>query len=187
MQIYWPNWVEKVAYSKKLLYFCSMDEVIHAIVLHHTRHSDQAVVVQLYTREYGRIPCMVYGKKWLSVLQTMSEVELRCSSRPNQDMRVLKSAALSFVPQRIPTDVARQCMLLFMGEVMEKTLRHPMADEAVYAYINKVLRELDITEEPQNLPQQFLTTLSELLGYGGQRLDEWNHLKSEDIIRHLWD
>ena len=68
---------------------------------------------------------------------------------------------------------------------MDKTLRHPMPDEAIFDYLSGLVSELDQTDQVELLPNAFLTQLNRLLGYGEEQMEELKNLKSAEIIRLL--
>lgn len=155
------------------------------VVISIQKHNDKSSILSLYTREKGRTQCVVYGNKWKSTLTPMAEVEVSYSSNKNRVIPSLDNVSLNYVPKRLHSSVQRQCVAMFIAEVIGKTLRHPMEDTEIFDYISQIIRELDTKEDISQLPQQFLIRLSELLGYGGEPLEEWKNLKSTEILRTI--
>lgn len=154
-----------------------------AIVLALHKKGDNTTFLEAYTRYAGRATFLVYGNRWKSVLQPMALVELSVQQAPNREIGTLNSAELNFVPQH--HDMPHQCMALFMAETLAQTMRHPMADEELFRWIEEKIKQLDRLDELADFPNSFLTGLSQSLGYGGTILDEWHHLKSLDIIQTI--
>lgn len=145
-----------------------------AIVLSLQPHSDRAHILHAYTRTGGRVNYMVYGlgRKHsaglyapLSVLQITA---MQSSDRPAS----LRTAQLGFVPSTITTDPYKQTIALFLSEVLYHTLRHPMADEPMFEYLNRSVQLLDTEQEPQDFHLRFLLGLAERLGFA---IDETVH------------
>ncbi len=158
-----------------------MNEKTESIVLGLHKHGDNSSILHAYTRAYGRINYMVYGNKWKATLTPMSIVEIVSQSRATMPIAAISSVERLFVPQK--QDVQHHCAALFMAEAVEKSVRHPMADEELFDWLTETIKKLDQTDELQSFPDTFMTRLSELLGYGGAVLDEWRDLKSLDIVQ----
>lgn len=156
---------------------------MQAIVISLKKHNDKSCILNLYSREGGREQYMVYGNKWKSVLTPMAIVDVTCSGNTKLNIPSVGSATLSYVPKRLHMDVERQCVAMFMAEVVSKTLRHPMEDAAVYDFLVQTIEKIDTEEDISQTAEQFLRNLSMLLGYGGEMLDEWRELKSMEIVK----
>lgn len=145
-----------------------------AIVLSLQPYSDRAHILHTYTREHGRTNYMLYGlgkKKSQALYAPLSLLEIAVSPS-SKSLPSLKEAHLAFVPQHLHTDMRRQTVALFIAEVLYRTLRHPMADEALFDFIASTIRFLDTTEQPENIHIAFLIHLAAHLGFA---IDEETH------------
>ena len=145
-----------------------------AIVLSLQPYSDRAHILHTYTREHGRTNYMLYGlgkKKSQALYAPLSLLEIAVSPS-SKSLPSVKEAHLAFVPQHLPTDMRRQTVALFIAEVLYRTLRHPMADEALFDFIASTIRFLDTTEQPENIHIAFLIHLAAHLGFA---IDEETH------------
>ena len=145
-----------------------------AIVLSLQPYSDRAHILHAYTREHGRTNYMLYGlgkKKSQALYAPLSLLEIAVSPS-SKSLPSVKEAHLAFVPQHLPTDMRRQTVALFIAEVLYRTLRHPMADEALFDFIASTIRFLDTTEQPENIHIAFLIHLAAHLGFA---IDEETH------------
>ena len=133
--------------------------------------NDRCSRLTLYTREGGRVYCTVYGHKWHPFLTPASIVEVSVQHNPVRNLTALLTAERLFVPQR--DDMSYHCALLFVAEVMNKTLLHPMADEVLFDALRQELIRLHALSIDEDYAQQFMTRFSVLLGYGGEPLEEW--------------
>ena len=138
-----------------------------AIVLSLQPYSDRAHILHAYTREHGRTNYMLYGlgkKQPQALYAPLSLLEIAVSPS-SKSLPSLKEAHLAFVPQHLHTDMRRQTVALFIAEVLYRTLRHPMADEALFDFIASTIRFLDTTEQPENIHIAFLIHLAAHLGF----------------------
>lgn len=145
-----------------------------AIVLNIARYSDTGSIVHLYTAEYGRMQYAVYGNKLKGVLRPLSVIEYTSSRRNNAptQMGTLSSASLVYPLQRLNIEVQRQCVAMFVAEVLASTLRHPMSDQPLYDWLCEVIQHLDQDAEISNLHLRFLLDYATYLGIG---IDDTEH------------
>lgn len=139
-----------------------------AIVLSLTKYSDTGSIVHLYTPKEGRVQCIVYGNKYKGILRPLALIEYTSSRRnnaPNQ-MHTLSSATLVYAPQVLSVDIARQCIAMFVAELLIHTLRHPMSDKPLYDWLCRFIHRLDNEEDVNNLHIEFLLEYSVYLGIG---------------------
>lgn len=161
---------------------------MQGIILKIEHRTDSSVWVHAYTREHGRQVYKVFGaggkKKRLADLSPMSWAELTITpARVGRE--TVSEVQLLYVPQRIPFEVPRQVLALYMSEALCRVLTHVMADEPLYDFLVETIKELDSTEEWKTLPQTFTRRLSELLGYGGASIPELKDLKSGELLTML--
>ena len=145
-----------------------------AIVLSLTKYSDTGSIVHLYTVEQGRMQYAVYGNKYKGILRPLSIVEFTTTKRKNapQQMGSLSSASLLYTPQLLATDVRRQCVAMFIAEILSTTLRHPMSDQPLFDWLCAVIQHLDTDTDISNLHLHFLIEYATHLGIG---IDDTEH------------
>ena len=165
-----------------------------AIVLNITRYSDTGSIVHLYTAEHGRMQYAVYGNKLKGVLRPLSIIEYTSTRRNNAptQMGILSSASLLYPLQRLTIDVQRQCVAMFVAEVLASTLRHPMSDQPLYDWLCEVIQHLDQDAEISNLHLRFLLDYATYLGIGIDNTEhpEWfiapnNRSERQQRLREL--
>ena len=145
-----------------------------AIVLSLTKYSDTGSIAHLYTAEQGRMQYAVYGNKYKGILRPLSIVEFTTTKRKNapQQMSRLSSASLLYTPQLLAIDVRRQCVAMFIAEILSTTLRHPMSDQPLFDWLCEVIQHLDTDADISNLHLHFLIEYATHLGIG---IDDTEH------------
>ena len=145
-----------------------------AIVLSLTKYSDTGSIAHLYTHDQGRMQYAVYGNKYKGILRPLSIVEFTSAKRQNapQQMGSITSASLSYIPQLLATDVQRQCVAMFIAEILTITLRHPMSDQPLFDWLCEMIKHLDTDVDISNLHLHFLIEYASHLGIG---IDDMEH------------
>ncbi len=145
-----------------------------AIVLTLTRYSDTGSIVHLYTAEHGRMQYVVYGNKYKGILRPLSIIEFTANRRQNapQQLATISSCQLATVNSQLSTDIQRQCVAMFIAEVLANTLRHPMGDKPLYDWLCQIILHLDQDMEISNLHLHFLLEYATHLGIG---IDDTEH------------
>jgi len=160
-----------------------MTNKTEAIILRMMKTGENSSLVYAYTRASGRCAYYIYGNKWKSTLQPMALVEITSQHNPTREIENITSAERTYVPRH--QDVPHYCMAIFMAEVVEKSLKHPMEDERLFDWLKETIIELDQKDGLTGVADAFLQGLSTLLGYGGTILEEWRELKSLDVIQTI--
>ena len=139
-----------------------------AIVLTSTKYSDAGSILHLYTPNQGRVQCVVYGNKLKGVLRPLSIIEYTCIRRNNApiQMQTLSSASLLYTPTLLSYDISRQCIAMFLAELLTYTLRHPMSDKPLFEWLCNIIYRLDKDEDINNLHIEFLLDFAVHLGIG---------------------
>jgi DNA repair protein RecO (recombination protein O) len=145
-----------------------------AIVLSLTKYSDTGSIVHLYTAEHGRMQYAVYGNKYKGLLRPLSIIDFTFTKRNNapSQMGTLSSVTLLQTPQRLSIDVQRQCVAMFIAEILSTTLRHPMSDQPLFDWLCRVIQRLDQEENVRDLHLDFLLDFATHLGIG---VDDTEH------------
>lgn len=144
------------------------------IVLSLTKFSDTGSIVHLYTSEQGRMQYAIYGNKYKGILRPLSIVEFTANHRnnaPNQ-LSTLSDCQLLFINSQLATDIQRQCVAMFIAEVLISTLRHPMNDQPLFDWLCEVVKHLDVDTDISNLHLHFLLEYANHLGIG---IDDTEH------------
>ena len=87
-------------------------------------------------------------------------------------MQTLSSVSLVYTPTLLSYDVLRQCVAMFIAELLTYTLRHPMSDQPLFDWLCNCIYSLDKEEDISNLHIEFLLDYAVYLGIG---IDEEEH------------
>lgn len=145
-----------------------------AIVLSLTKYSDTGSIVHLYTAEHGRMQYVVYGNKYKGILRPLSIITFNTTRRnnaPNQ-LATISNCQLSIINCQLSTNIQRQCVAMFIAEILVNTLRHPMNDQPLFDWLCSVIEHLEKDKDISNLHLHFLVQYAIFLGIG---IDDHEH------------
>lgn len=143
-----------------------------AIIFRATKYGESSLILEAYTELKGLRKYIIGGvrKKNARVpaglLQVMSLVEIVAYEREDRDMNRLKEVRTAFPFRRIPFDVVRGALGLFMAEVARKTVREREDNQGLFDFLFAAFRYLDESEHSvANLALQYLLEFSTYLGF----------------------
>ena len=157
------------------------------IIIHKTKYNDSASIITVYTREFGRISCMVYGsnKKKSSnrtaLLQPLSILDMEINHIPGKDLHNIKEIRPLYHFSGIPFDPVKNALALFISEILFKSLRQSEPDEPLFLFLENSIQQLDCLQDGvHNFHLVFLQKLTRYLGFepnvdeGGRYFDLMN-------------
>lgn len=144
-----------------------------AILLHHIRYSDNSLIARFYTRDHGRLSVMVKGvssKKGrvrFNYFQPLNTFNLEIYYRASRELHNLREMNLIHVPRKIPGDIFRSSIALFISEILDDIIREEEADKLLFDFIESSAVALDeLTSGVSNFHLWFLVALSDYVGIG---------------------
>ena len=154
-----------------------------AIVLHSLKYGETRLIVDLFTREAGRLSCIVPLPKTprsrlkKQYFQPMTLLEVEIDLRQRLQLQKMKDARLLSAYATIPFSPEKLALSLFVAEFLYHALRSEQKNEHLFAYICDSMQWLDIAEKNfANFHLTFLMHLSRFLGFypNLEVSDEWN-------------
>jgi DNA repair protein RecO (recombination protein O) len=144
---------------------------VEGLIIKAIKYSETSVICDAYTAELGRRTYIINGVRKKNsrispaLVKPMSLVEMIVYHHEEKDINRIKEIKPSYIYQRLPFDVARGAIGLFVTEVAQKTLREPEPNPVLYEFLVACYQKLDQTEEKiVNFPIWFLVKLSTYLG-----------------------
>jgi DNA repair protein RecO (recombination protein O) len=146
----------------------SRDFVSQAIVINSINYSESGVIVKFFTREHGLVSVFAPKKKGNKKIAfpVLSIVEIEYMSRKNSSLYRLKSSKIIAPYSSIYNDPLKTMMLLFLSEVLLKTVKDEAANPDLYNFLRRELLFFDQLEEGvHNFHLYFLSHLITHLGF----------------------
>ena len=120
-----------------------------AIVLHSFKYSDSRLIVDLFTRESGRMAIAVTisssrkGKFTKMLFQPLTLLDIEVDIRQNAQLQKIKEATVFFPMTSIPFEQHKLSMTLFVAEFLYHALKGEQANAHLFDYIDDSIRWLD--------------------------------------------
>lgn len=149
-----------------------MQTKTEAIVLRTVKYGDNKTIVDLLTRQDGRVAFAVTlpkkgrGKVSKQILQPLTLLDVSYDLRPRMQLQRLAEATLHAPYSTIPFDAAKLSITLFLSDFLAHALGDVQGDEPLYLYIKDSLLWLDAQEGScGNFHLVFLMRLARFLGF----------------------
>ncbi len=160
-----------VASSSKQ-YLSSMLIKTRGLIFRATKYGDSSLILEVYTELYGIRNYIVSGVRKArsttpaSLVQPMCLVSLVAYERAGKDLNRLKEVRPSHIYTRIPFDVFRGTIGLFMLEMTRNSIREAEENQELFTYLHESFVFLDHTEGPIGLIHlHYLLGLTGYLGF----------------------
>ena len=150
-----------------------MDDTIQGIVLQSIRYGDTSLIVKVFTRNLGLRSYMVKGafnrnsKSRAALFQNLHLINYVEAGKPNKSsLGYLKDVQLTTVYQSIPFVMNKGAILMYVSELLSKTITEQEQNEPLYDFIERSLLWLDLVEQDYaNFPLFFTLELTRHLGF----------------------
>ena len=150
-----------------------MDDTIQGIVLQSIRYGDTSLIVKVFTRNLGLRSYMVKGafnrnsKSRAALFQNLHLINYVEAGKPNKSsLGYMKDVQLTTVYQSIPFEINKSAILMYISELLSKTLTEQEQNEPLYDFIARSLFWLDLVHEDYaNFPLFFTLELTRHLGF----------------------
>ena len=149
-----------------------MDYKTSAIVLRSLKYGDKRLIVDMFTRQYGRLSYIVplstsaRSKIKKQYFQPLTLLYIEGNYRQQSDLQRLSDASLLSPPTSLLTVPTKLALSLFVAEFLCHALRDEQQNEPLFDYIQGSVEWLDAAEQSYaNFHLVFLMRLSRFLGF----------------------
>ena len=143
-----------------------------AIVLHSVKYGEQKIIVDMFTRQCGRLsfavplPRSAHGKMRKQYFQPLTLLYIEADIRPQQSLQRLSEVSLLAPLSSLLTDPSKLAIGLFVCEFLYHALRDEQRNEPLFDYVRTSIEWLDGRERDfANFHLVFLMHLSRFLGF----------------------
>ncbi len=139
------------------------------ILLHHFRYAENSLVLKVYTPEAGLQSFFVrrpgQKSKNSGLFQPLSLLEIVAWKEEKNDLAQVRELRPAYVYRQVGLDHFRNTVILFLGEVLYKSLREPLPYPALYAYLHDWLLTFDQGDFDPDAHLVCMAHLASLLGF----------------------
>lgn len=142
------------------------------IVLKTTLYSESSVIVQVFTEKFGIQSYMLNGIKKprakirMNMLQPLHLLDMVVYHKANTSMQRISELRPSPVFRTIPYEIIKSSIVLFLNEVLYKSIRQQHTDEQLFSFIFNAICWFDECGPAEtNFHLAFLLKLSRFLGF----------------------
>ncbi|NVO19525.1 MAG: DNA repair protein RecO [Bacteroidetes bacterium] len=142
------------------------------IIFHVSNYSETSLIAKVYTRQFGLQSYIVKGvrKKGSKIKRNLfgplSVVELVAYQKENSGLHTIRDVSCHRQFNEISTDIIKSSILLFMNELLYRSIHDEMPDPGLFSFILESLNSLEsLGENLAGFPQIFALQLSDHLGF----------------------
>lgn len=140
-----------------------------AIVLRTIRHGDHKAVITAFTERFGLRAYVVHLSRrngiTTATLQPLSRLELVVDERHDRELHQVREIRVEAPYERVHGDPVRSSLMLFVQEILLRTLREEAANQQLFHFVRAVTEVIDHAEDLSHFPLVFLLRLSAHLGF----------------------
>ncbi len=154
------------------------------VVLGFIKYGDSSIISKIYTEEFGLQTYIVNGvrsktsKNKIALFQSLTLLDMVVSHKETRDINRISEIKCNTVFHSIPFEQKKISMVIFMAELLGKTLKEHYQNKELFELILHSISYLDeIKEQYENLHLQFMIQLASFLGFSPGSV--------EDIIEEI--
>jgi DNA repair protein RecO (recombination protein O) len=142
------------------------------IVLHFIKYGESSVITTIYTRDFGRQSYLINAarskksKNRAGLLQPLFLVDLVAYQKPSRELHRIKELKTNKTYQNIAFDIIKTSQVIFLSEVLYKTLKEQESFPEMFDFIKNALLYFDLMDDgSSNFHLYFLFRLTEYIGF----------------------
>lgn len=162
------------------------------IVLQQLRYSDSSLIAKIFTKQSGLQSYMIKGayskhsRFKPAYFQPMTIVEFVVSRGRQKDLRFMTEIGLGYHFQTLQQHPVKNAIIMFMSELLYKSLPDQESDENLFSFIFDSLVWLDLTTDSgADFPLFFTLELSRYLGFY-PKLNSFHEHSNFDLIEGVF-
>ena len=158
-----------------------------AIALSSIKYSETSIIVKCFTLSDGIKSYLIKGirsqKKSsinIGLFQPLTIIEIDTNHRNVGKLESIRAAKISYTYKTIPFNIIKNSMVMFLSEILSKSIKEEEKNESLYSFIKKSMIWLDSNSEYSNFHIHFTVKFLKHLGIAP---DETNiHMPEFDIL-----
>jgi DNA repair protein RecO (recombination protein O) len=151
-----------------------MNSTAQGIVIHTIRYSDKKLIVKILCNKHGLRSGIVYVSKTgkssnRHLFQPLAIIDFNSDFQEVNRFISIKSPTLSIPHHNLATDPVKTAMVLFMNEVLSKTIADDYVNDKLFTYIKNSISLLDDAIDARNFHLWWLMEITRQYGFYPQQ------------------
>jgi len=131
---------------------------------------DSSHVLKIFTRDYGIKSFIVRSSSKsrnnkLAKIQPLNILNIEWKAKGDSELVYARNIEIAEPYKDIPLNIEKSSILLFLSEILYKTIKEEFENQDLYDYIKNALIYLDHCQEYSNFHLCFLLKMSKYYGY----------------------
>lgn len=143
-----------------------------AIVLKKTKYSENSIIVNVYTDNFGKLSLIISGirskkSKKAALFHNLSILNVDIYYKASREIQRIKEVHAAFPATSITSNISKNAIAFFISEFMLKVLREYEENIPLFEFIENSVKTLDLlhnSKQISNFHIIFLAMLSKYLG-----------------------
>jgi len=155
------------------------------IVVKTTKYSESSLIVKVFTEEFGMRSYLIRGVRKkksrtpMNLFQPLSLIEMVVYEKAGRDLQSTKEIKASYIYSSIPYEIYKTSMVVFMNELVYKSIREEETNRELFSFLFHSLVYLDEAATAfQNFHLYFSIRLTQFLGFE----PSYNLLPNQEIF-----
>ena len=146
------------------------------IVTRAVKYAETSLICDIYTEQLGLQTYIVSGVRkkksrfGAGLLQLMSILEIDAQHQNNKSMHRILEAKPAYVYTRLPFEITRSSVGLFMIELVQKSIKEQEQNRVLFEFLYDAFSQLDQT--PHSIANWHISFMVQLADYLGFKLDD---------------
>ena len=144
-----------------------MLQTTKAVVLRLIKYGDRSVVLNAYTEQFGARSYLLRppAKGKPIALGPLERVELVVAEDPRRELHHVREFRVEKPYLKVPGQPPRALLLLFLQEILSRTLKEEAGDPELFSFVQELLEELDSTEDLPHFPLLVMVRMARQFGF----------------------
>lgn len=142
------------------------------LVINTINYSDKYVLVQIFTKEFGRVTYMVSktrsksSKVQRALFYPLALLHLEVEHKPSRDIQHIKEVQILHHQYDTMSNIGKTSVVFFLSEFLARVLKETERNDHLYSFLDQSVRLLEMTENSiANFHLVFMLKLSHFLGF----------------------
>jgi len=138
------------------------------------KYGETSIIAHIFTELFGIQSYLVNGVRTAGktskahFFQPSSILEMEVYHNELKNLQRIKDLKWNVLYKNIFSDIIKNCVALFMVELLQKCLKQPETNEGLFHFCEDAFLELDIADNEMtaNFPIYFSLQIAQILGFG---------------------